>query len=109
MRVTPTPAERMLWERVRNRALGVRFRRQHAIGRFIVDFCCLEARLVVEVDGSIHAGRAEPDAERDAHLAERGLQVLRFSNAAVLSDIDAVVESIRIAISVRTTPDQRKP
>jgi very-short-patch-repair endonuclease len=62
MRRAPTPAEDALWQRIRGRQLGMKFRRQHAIDRFIVDFYCLETALVVEVDGKIHEYTAAEDA-----------------------------------------------
>jgi very-short-patch-repair endonuclease len=104
MRGSPTPAERLLWAQLRRRALGVSFRRQQAIGRFIVDFCCLQARLVVEVDGPIHVEKAQSDAERDAFLAAEGFQVLRFSNDAVLHCLDDVIQSISKALAVPAPP-----
>lgn len=95
MRVQATAAEDALWQRLRNRALGVRFRRQHTIDRFIVDFCCLEAKLVIEVDGPIHDGRQEEDSIREAHLQQLGFTVLRFSNDQVLVHPQVVIERIR--------------
>lgn len=68
MRKQPTPAEAHLWQALRGSALGVRFRRQHPVGRFILDFWCPEARLVVEVDGEIHEHQQERDTERTAML-----------------------------------------
>ena len=97
MRKNPTPAERILWRRLRRKQIGgFHFRRQHPISRFIVDFYCAAARLVIEIDGSIHdaAEQREYDAARQAHLEEIGLRVLRFSNAQVIRETDAVVEAI---------------
>ena len=97
MRRNPTPAEQVLWRRLRGRQIGgFHFRRQHPISRFIVDFYCAAAWLVIEIDGSIHdaAEQREYDAARQAHLEEVGLRVLRFSNAAVINKSDAVVEVI---------------
>ena len=97
MRKNPTPAEHLLWQRLRHKQVaGLRFRRQHPINRFIVDFYCAEARLVIEVDGSIHAApeQAEYDADRQMFLDQLGLQVLRFSNTQVLTETDAVLEVI---------------
>jgi very-short-patch-repair endonuclease len=98
MRTQPTPAEAALWQRVRGSALGVRFRRQHAIDRFVVDLVCLKARLVVEVDGDVHRGREGEDAERDAVLSSLGYRVLRFTNGRVLTEADAVVAEIQAAL-----------
>jgi ATP-dependent DNA helicase RecQ len=97
MRSAPTPAEHVLWQRLRRRELGTRFRRQHTIGRFIVDFVCLTARVVIEVDGPIHD---EPDARsRDAgradYLEAAGFKTMRFTNAQVLEELDSVVAEIQ--------------
>ncbi len=77
-----TPAEAKIWARVRNRGLGFKIRRQHPIWRFIADFYCAEAKLVIEIDGDSHA---EPDQEeydnaRTAWLEDRGYKVIRFTN-----------------------------
>lgn len=101
MRQNPTPAERTLWRRLRAKQVGgFRFRRQHPIGRFIADFYCAAARLVIEIDGSIHDAteQREYDAARQAHLEEVGLRVLRFSNAEVINETDVVVEVIVEAV-----------
>ena len=100
LRSQQTDAERLLWSRLRRRQLGVRFQRQRPIGRYIVDFYCPAAALVVEVDGGQHfleAGR-HADAIRDSFLNSRGLQVLRFDNRQVLTRIDDVVGCIYAAI-----------
>ncbi|MHB1294133.1 MAG: endonuclease domain-containing protein [Anaerolineae bacterium] len=95
LRHRPTPAEALLWERLRGRRLaGHKFRRQHPIGHFVVDFCCVEKRLVVEVDGSVHLDRVEADAARTAWLEGQGFRVLRFQNRDVLANPDAVLAHI---------------
>jgi very-short-patch-repair endonuclease len=95
MRREPTPGELEMWERLRRRKLrGLRFRRQVVIDRFIVDFFCPQLRLVVEVDGPIHEGRHERDADRTRALEALGLRVLRFSNEEALREGDAVVACI---------------
>ena len=95
LRKEMTPAERILWGQLRNRQLeGLKFRRQHPLGRFIVDFCCAEHRLIVEVDGAVHRGQQDRDEARTKVLREYGYEVLRFSNEAVLGDVDAVLEAI---------------
>ena len=93
----PTPAEALLWKRLRHKQIGgFHFRRQHPIVRFIVDFYCAEAKLVVEVDGPVHnePGHDEYDHDRQAFLEELGLRVLRFPNQKVLQGIDLVVQVI---------------
>jgi very-short-patch-repair endonuclease len=99
MRGASTWAEDWLWERLRRDALGVRFRRQHVIDRFIADFYCAERGLVVEVDGPVHEGRGELDAERDCLFLTKGLVVLRVRNEDVRLDLDAVVARIRALCS----------
>lgn len=97
MRQNPTPAEKRLWQRLRGKRVnGFQFRRQHPIGKFIVDFYCPAAKIVVEVDGPIHdtpEHRAD-DAARQAYLEDLGLRVLRFSNEEVLRQTDAVITEI---------------
>ena len=97
MRKHPTAAEDVLWQRLRKGQIkGLRFRRQQAIGQFIVDFYCFEARLVIEVDGSIHSqpGHAEYDTERHNYLDSLGLRVLRFSNTQVIDHPESVLTFI---------------
>ncbi len=95
MRTNPTPAENHLWQRIRKQqVLGFKFRRQYPIDRFIVDFYCTEARLVIEVDGGIHETQEEADQLRTELLESLGLRVLRFTNGEVLQYADAVVERI---------------
>ena len=92
-----TPTEEVLWERLRDRRLGdLKFRRQHAIGRFVVDFYCHERRLIVELDGSIHLepSQRQRDRERQFELEEKGLSFLRFTNEEVTISLDSVVAQI---------------
>ncbi|RRH90159.1 endonuclease domain-containing protein [Mesorhizobium tamadayense] len=94
MRREATEAEDRLWQELRGRRLDeIKFRRQVPVGRFIADFVCAEARLIVEIDGSQHAG-SHRDQERDAELKARGFRVLRFWNDDVLKDLDAVCDTI---------------
>ena len=95
MRVESTQAEEKLWQHLRNRQVqGLKFRRQHAIDRYIVDFYCPEARLVIEVDGPIHEFTQDEDTQRQLKLEERGLRVLRFTNDQVLSELKDVLSEI---------------
>ena len=95
MRRAPTPTEKVLWERLRDRRLGgFKFRRQHAIGRFVVDFFCAKRNLVVEIDGQIHESTREMDAARDTFLSEMGLKVIRFENGDVLNSTERILQVI---------------
>jgi very-short-patch-repair endonuclease len=90
-----TPAEKLLWQEVRAKKLGVRFRRQQVIQGFIVDFYCHKAALVVEVDGDVHDLQQEEDARREKVLREMGLRIVRFKNDEVVRDVSVVVGKIR--------------
>lgn len=95
LRIAATDAEQALWRRLRRRQLlGRKFRRQQPLGRYIVDFVCLEARLVIEVDGSQHLEQQSYDGARRRWLERQGYRVLRFWNNEVLAETDAVVETI---------------
>ena len=95
LRKNETDAERLLWYRLRNRQIAnSKFRRQHVIEPYIVDFVCLERGLVVEVDGGQHAERVPEDVRRTEFLESKGLRVLRFWNNDVLTQTEAVLESI---------------
>ncbi|MBN9220736.1 MAG: endonuclease domain-containing protein [Mesorhizobium sp.] len=89
-----TEAEDKLWRELRGRKLDrIKFRRQVPIGRFVADFLCAEAMLIVEIDGSQHADSAH-DHERDAELKLRGFRILRFWNDDVLRELDSVCDTI---------------
>lgn len=95
MRRNLTPAERKLWGYLRAHRLGgVGFRRQHAIGNYITDFCAPSKMLIIELDGSQHLEQKEYDAERTAFLESKGYRVLRFYNNDVMKDIDKVLEVV---------------
>ena len=89
-----TPTERKLWSRIRDDQLGVNFRRQHAIGNYITDFCSPKAKLVIELDGSQHLDQKEYDEKRTRYLEVRGYKVLRFWNRDVMNHIDEVLNVI---------------
>lgn len=96
MRSLPTAAENKLWLELKSKALdGFKFRQQHLIGDYIVDFVCLSKSLVIEVDGSIHDLQQEADAERTKVLNEKGFDVIRFTNEEVLNDIEKVLATIK--------------
>lgn len=93
-RNNPTEAEKALWSQLRNKNLDDKFRRQHLIDDFIVDFVCLRKKLVVEVDGEIHETKKEYDEERTKILNDKGFKVIRFKNEEVLGNTDAVLKEI---------------
>ncbi len=100
-----TPAESLLWQRVRaNRLNGFHFRRQQVIDGFIVDFYCHAAGLVVELDGGIHERQGDYDAQRDRVLAARGLRVLRFENRECAENLEGVLERILAACQEGPNP-----
>ena len=95
LRQNQTEAEAKLWSRLRaHRMAGVQFRRQHAIGNYIVDFCSPRRKLIIELDGSQHLDQAEYDLERTHYLEAKGYRVLRFWNNDVMNEIDAVLNVI---------------
>ena len=85
-----------MWNRLSRRQLGVKFNRQHIIGDYIVDFVCLEKRLIIEVDGEYHSAeeQAAADKDRTIVLKRMGFRVLRFGNDTVLQHIDDVLDNI---------------
>ena len=101
LRRNATSAERVLWQALKGRQLnGLRFRRQHPVGRFILDFYCSACKLVVEVDGGVHEARKEGDASRTRELLDHGYRVLRVSNQEVLTDLRSVLERIQRSASL---------
>ena len=95
MRKAPTEAEIILWRKLKYMQLGAKFRRQHIIDRFIVDFYCLENNMVIEVDGEIHDNQEEKDKEREQLLTQLGCKIMRFTNNEILFDISKVVSNIK--------------
>jgi len=103
LRKNPTDVEKLLWRRLRMWQLdGYKFRRQQPLGNYIVDFVCLEEKLIVELDGGQHAEQSDYDAERDGWLREQGFVVLRFWNNEVLDNLEGVTE--KIYQSLKNTP-----
>ena len=99
LRKAATATERHLWRYLRDRQLaGFRFRRQVPIGNYIADFACLDAKLVIEVDGGQHLAQRDYDARRDAELVEHSYQVLRFWDNDVLLNIESVLVVILQAL-----------
>jgi len=105
LRKNSTNAERLLWRQVRNRQLaGFKFRRQFVIGRYIVDFCCLEQKLVVELDGGQHVDNVEYDDARTTYLESLGYRVIRFWNDDVLVRTSDVLEQVLLALAPHPNP-----
>jgi len=102
LRARQTPAERILWDALRGRKLdGFKFRRQYPLGSYVLDFVCVEQRLVVELDGAHHAGEDQlrHDQQRTAHLEHFGYRVVRYPNAVILSDLDTVLDDLRFELA----------
>jgi cyclase len=98
LRIRMTNAEIILWEALRNKKLsGLKFRRQHPIGRFIVDFYCHKYKLVVELDGGIHEVQEVKanDQNREEELKDFGLNILRFTNEQVINELAYVLQTIK--------------
>ncbi|MDT8441414.1 MAG: endonuclease domain-containing protein [Desulfuromonadales bacterium] len=112
LRCQQTDAERLLWSCLRRRQLGgFRFRRQHPIERYVLDFYCCEAKLAIELDGGQHnepEGK-ERDKERTAWLGSKGISVIRFWNNEVVSDRDGVLEQIYEELRRRLPPPSQPP
>jgi len=101
LRRDSTYPEQLLWSRLRaGRLAGLKFRRQHPVGRFIADFFRHDAALIIELDGDSHNGRATYDCVRTSYLECNGCQVVRFGNDEVIRDLDAVLNAILLACGV---------
>ena len=99
LRQETTPAETRLWMYLRTlRGQGVHFRRQHAIGPYVTDFCAPRHHLAIELDGSQHLDWEEYDDERTAYLRARGYRVVRFWNDQVMNDVEGVMRAIEMAL-----------
>lgn len=103
LRNAPTPAEKSLWREINANQLGVKFRRQAAIGDYVVDFVCFAKKLVVELDGPQHLepNAVEKDVRRTAWLESQGFRVMRFRNQELDENLQQVVETIRRAVESR--------
>ncbi len=98
LRKNATRAEQILWFKLRNRQLGVKFRRQYSIGKFVVDFCCPKLNLIVEIDGGVHYfsdNKIKDDSERQKYLENLGFKIVRYTNLEVLYNMENVVENIK--------------
>lgn len=107
MRGRMTDAEALLWMLLRNRRIaGSKFRRQHPVGRYILDFYCVEKQLGVELDGGQHGEVVAYDQRRDDWLRAQGIQVLRFWNNQMLAETEAVMEEIYRRVVEKAPPPQ---
>jgi len=99
LRKNQTDVEQIVWKHLRNRQLyNCKFRRQFPIDPYIVDFVCLELKLIIELDGGQHACRIDYDNQRGLFLEQRGFKVIRFWNNDVIENTEGVLETIRLAI-----------
>lgn len=109
LRKNMTEAERLLWRHLRNRQIaGCKFRRQHPVGPFVVDFICIEERIIIELDGGQHAFSIDADVRRSEYLKSRGYEVMRFWNNDVMQGTDAVFNVIHQALE-RPSPRPSLP
>ncbi len=107
LRHSMTDAERRLWSKLRNRSLGgYKFRRQVPIEGYIADFACVEAKLIIELDGGQHTTSGEADQRRTEAIGSAGFLVLRFWNRDVLTRTDFVLDEIAAALALRSSPDR---
>jgi very-short-patch-repair endonuclease len=106
LRKNPTAAECVLWKHLqRKQLLGRKFRRQYSVGRYVVDFFCVECKVAIELDGAPHYSILHEDyeAERTAFLESQGIEILRFENRMVFENLEVVLEMIREAVRRRCT------
>jgi very-short-patch-repair endonuclease len=110
LRKSMTDAERKLWRGLRMRQMhGYKFRRQFPLGAYIVDFVCLEARLIIEVDGGQHADEKYGDTQRDVWLTDQKFRVMRYWNNQVLNELDAVLADIFRILDATPLPSSPHP
>ncbi|MEI8132333.1 MAG: endonuclease domain-containing protein [Leptolinea sp.] len=110
LRHNMTEAEVKLWVRLRAHQMeDIHFRRQHAIGNYIVDFCAPRKKIIIEVDGSQHLEKRDYDAERTAFLESKGYKVIRFWNHEIMNDLDAVMLAIYHVLNLEEPPSRPSP
>ena len=106
LRSHQTEAEQRLWYHLRaHRFMDLKFKRQKPIGHYIVDFVCIEHRLIIELDGGQHAEQIRYDQQRDAWLRGEGYAVLRFWNNDVMQNLQGVLEQIRLSVAPSLSPN----
>lgn len=101
-----TGEEKILWEKLRNKKLGYKIRRQYSIGPYVVDFYCSAKKIVIEVDGGVHATDTaiEYDKEREAFIKSFGIKIIRFSNEEVKGNLNEVIKTIEVSFITKLTP-----
>ena len=104
LRQRSTPEEKLLWKNLRDNKLGVKFKRQHSVGGYILDFFCSSERLIIEIDGEIHNTNEnkEYDAVRDDYFKELGYVTLRFSNEDIKNNLEEVLSKIKKQIAIKS-------
>jgi len=97
LRSNSTKAEIILWQKIKNKQLGVKFRRQYGIGNYIADFCCIEKKFIIEIDGGYHNESEQIfyDEDRGKGISELGYKIIRFKNNEVENNIDQVLERLK--------------
>lgn len=102
LRENSTKSESILWERLKNKQLGYKFRRQHPLGIFILDFYCHQAKLCIEVDGGYHhqSDQIHYDQERTNQIVASGLYVIRFDNSQIINHIEEVISEIKETLNI---------
>ena len=110
LRSHQTEAEQRLWYHLRaHRFMDLKFKRQKPLGRYIVDFVCVERLLIIELDGGQHAEQRVYDQHRDAWLRDQGYTILRFWNNEVMQQLEGVLEKIRLTLSAEPSPPAPLP
>ena len=111
MRADMTETEKILWSELNSKKLdGLRFRKQHPLGRYIADFCCYSVKMVIEIDGGIHSTQKEYDINRDKHLSAQGYSVLRFTDRQIKENLSEVMTAFKnFAVTGKDVPFPLSP
>ena len=109
LRKTQTDAEKIMWELLKNRRfLGLKFRRQHVIERFVSDFCCHTLKFVVEIDGWVHDRQKEYDKFREDILRSKGYSIIRFKNEDIVGNLSKVCRDLERALTLTLSQWERE-
>ncbi len=108
LRTTMPPAEVILWQRIRGQQLGYKFRRQYSVGPYVIDFCCVQEKLAIELDGESHyaEGASERDKKRQEFIENFGIRFLRFTNVEIYDNIEGVLQVIVDTLNSASPPYQ---